>query len=257
MDFRGVTDLFSDPGFDGDPVRIKVIGEDDEIESPEEEIKSNESFFDENGEEITFETEPPSIIDGGDIIAERSAKYYVNGVNVAVLNERVQYLDGNGKLINSSLKDYTRNRVREQYRSLDDFINKWNSADKKHAIIEELTEQGIVLAHLKEAIGKEMDIFDLICHTAFDQPPLTRTERVKNVKKHDYFTRYGEQARKVLESLLDKYADEDIETIEDMKILQVKPLNQFGSPVEIIALFGGKKQYLQALNKLELEIYAA
>ena len=257
MDFRGVTDLFSDSDFDGDPVRIKVIGEDDEIESPEEEIKNNEPVFDEDGEAITFETEPPSIIDGGDIIAEHSAKYYVNGVNVAVLNERVQYLDGNGKLITSSLKDYTRNRVREQYRSLDDFINKWNSVDKKHAIIKELTEQGIVLAHLKEAIGKEMDIFDLICHTAFDQPPLTRTERVKNVKKHDYFTRYGEQARKVLESLLDKYADEDIETIEDMKILQVKPLNQFGSPVEIIALFGGKKQYLQALNKLELEIYAA
>ena len=257
MDFRGVTDLFSDSDFDGDPVRIKVIGEDDEIESPEEEIKNNEPVFDEDGEAITFETEPPSIIDGGDIIAEHSAKYYVNGVNVAVLNERIQYMDGNGKLINSSLKDYTRNRVREQYRSLDDFINKWNSADKKHAIIKELTEQGIVLENLKEEIGKEMDIFDLICHTAFDQPPLTRSERVKNVKKRNYFTQYGEQARKVLESLLDKYADEGIENIEDMKILQVKPLDRFGSPVEIIALFGGKKQYLQALNELELEIYAA
>ncbi len=255
MDFRGVTDLFSDSDFDGDPVRIKVIGEDDEIESPEEEIKNNEPVFDEDGEAIIFETEPPSIIDGGDIIAEHSAKYYVNGVNVAVLNERIQYMDGNGKLINSSLKDYTRNRVREQYRSLDDFINKWNSADKKHAIIKELTEQGIVLENLKEAIGKEMDIFDLICHTAFDQPPLTRSERVKNVKKRNYFTQYGEQARKVLEALLDKYADEGIENIEDMKILQVKPLDRFGSPVEIIELFGGKMRYLQAIIELEQEIY--
>ena len=255
MDFRGVTDLFSDSDFDGDPVRIKVIGEDDEIESPEEEIKNNEPVFDEDGEAIIFETEPPSIIDGGDIIAEHSAKYYVNGVNVAVLNERIQYMDGNGKLINSSLKDYTRNRVREQYRSLDDFINKWNSADKKHAIIKELTEQGIVLENLKEEIGKEMDIFDLICHTAFDQPPLTRSERVKNVKKRNYFTQYGEQVRKVLESLLDKYADEGIENIEDMKILQVKPLDRFGSPVEIIELFGGKMRYLQAIIELEQEIY--
>ena len=255
MDFRGVTDLFSDSDFDGDPVRIKVIGEDDEIESPEEEIKSNEPVFDEDGEAITFETEPPSIIDAGDIIAEHSAKYYVNGVNVAVLNERIQYMDGNGKLITSSLKDYTRNRVREQYRSLDDFINKWNSADKKHAIIKELTEQGIVLENLKEEIGKEMDIFDLICHTAFDQPPLTRSERVKNVKKRNYFTQYGEQARKVLEALLDKYADEGIENIEDMKILQVKPLDRFGSPVEIIELFGGKTRYLQAITELEQEIY--
>ena len=100
-----------------------------------------------------------------------------------------------------------------------------------------------------------MDIFDLICHTAFDQPPLTRAERANNVKKRDYFTQYGEQARKVLEALLDKYADEGIENIEDMKILQVNPLNQFGSPLEIVKLFGGKKKYQQALVELENEIY--
>ena len=118
-----------------------------------------------------------------------------------------------------------------------------------------MTEQGIVFENLKEAINKEMDIFDLICHTAFDQPPLTRSERVNNVKKCDYFTRYGEQARKVLVALLDKYADEGIENIEDMKILQVNPLDQFGSPLEIVELFGGKKQYLKALAELEQEIY--
>ena len=166
-------------------------------------------------------------------------------------------MDGNGKLITGSLKDYTKQKVREQYQSLDDFLNKWNEADKKNAIIEELTEQGIIFENLKEAINKEMDIFDLICHTAFDQPPLTRSERVNNVKKRDYFTKYGEQARKVLEALLDKYADEGIENIEDMKVLQLNPLNQFGSPVEIINIFGGKKQYLQALTELEQEIYKA
>ena len=106
------------------------------------------------------------------------------------------------------------------------FLNKWNQADKKQAIIEELTEQGIIFENFKEAINKEMDIFDLICHTAFDQPPLTRAERVNNVKKRDYFTKYGEQARKVLEALLDKYTDEGIENIEDMKVLQV---NSVGS----------------------------
>jgi type I restriction enzyme R subunit len=166
-------------------------------------------------------------------------------------------MDGNGKLITGSLKDYTKQKVREQYQSLDDFINKWNSADKKQAIIEELTEQGIVFENLKEAISKEMDIFDLICHTAFDQPPLTRSERVNNVKKRDYFTQYGEQARKVLEALLEKYADEGIENIEDIKILKVNPFDDFGTPMEIISLFGGKKQYLQAITELEQEIYAA
>jgi len=166
-------------------------------------------------------------------------------------------MDNNGKLITGSLKDYTREKVREQYRTLSDFLNKWNQTDRKQAIIEELTDQGIVFENLKEAINKEMDIFDLICHAAFDQPPLTRAERANNVKKTDYFTKYGEQTRKVLEALLDKYANEGIENIEDLKILQVNPLDQFGSPLEIIKLFGGKKQYLQAITELEQEIYKA
>ena len=260
MDFRNVTDLFADPDFDGDPVRVKEIGEEDEIESPDDEATENDPVTDEEGEEIIFDppqdpNQPPEIIGGGDVISEPRAKYYVNGVNVAILNERIQYMDGNGKLITGSLKDYTKQKVREQYQSLDDFLKKWNQADKKHAIIEELIEQGIIFENLKEAVDKEMDIFDLICHTAFDQPPLTRAERANNVKKRDYFTQYGEQARKVLEALLDKYADEGIENIEDMKILQVNPLDQFGSPLEIVKLFGGKKQYQKALTELEHEIY--
>jgi len=256
MDFRNVTDLFADPDFDGDPVRVKEIGEDDEIESPEEEIGNDEPITEEDGEEIIFESpEPPEIISGGDVINEPREKHYVNGVNVSILNERIQYMDGNGKLITGSLKDYTKQKVREQYQSLDEFLNKWNHADKKQAIIEELTEQGVIFENLKEAVNQEMDIFDLICHTAFDQPPLTRAERVKNVKKRNYFTKYSEQTRKVLEALLDKYADEGIENIEDMKILTVNPIDQFGSPLEIVQLFGGKKQYLKALTELEQQIY--
>jgi len=238
MDFRNVTDLFADSDFDGDPVRVKIMNEDDEFDSPEDEI-DDEPITEEDGEEVIFEppqTHPP-IIDGGGI------------------DERFQYMDGNGKLITGSLKGYTRQQVLEQYHSLDDFLNRWNNADKKKAIIEELTEQGIVLENFVEAINKEIDIFDLICHAAFDQPPLTRAERVKAVKKRDYFTKYGQQARKVLEALLDKYADEGIENIEEMKVLQLKPINEFGSPLEIIKLFGGKIQYQKAITELEQEIY--
>ncbi|MES2025042.1 MAG: DEAD/DEAH box helicase family protein [Pseudomonadota bacterium] len=259
LDFRGVTDLFADPDFDGDPVRVKELGEDDEFETPEEEIEEGERITDETGEEIIFEPPPKplEIIAGGEIISEPRPKYYVNGVSVAILNERIQYMDGNGKLITSSLKDYTRQKVREQYQSLDDFLRKWHTADKKQAIIDELSEQGIVLENLTEATGKEMDIFDMICHTAFDQPPLTRAERAKQVRKRDVFTQYGEQARKVLEALLDKYADEGIENIEDIKVLKVNPFDQFGTPTEIIKLFGGKPQYLRALTELEQALYQA
>ena len=259
LDFRNITGLFADPAFDGDPVRVKEVDQEDEFDTPESELNDDEIITDEEGDEIIFPTPngEPDIIDGGEIISEPQPKYYVNGVNVAVLNERIQYMDANGKLITGSLKDYTRQKVPEHYQSLDEFLNKWNSADKKQAIIDELIEQGIVYENLKEAIGKEMDIFDMICHTAFDRPPLTRSERANQVKKRDVFTAYDEQAKKVLEALLDKYAAEGIENIEDMKILQVNPLTQLGSPVEIVNFFGGKKQYLKALSELEQEIYKA
>jgi type I restriction enzyme R subunit len=258
MDFRNVTDLFADPDFDGDPVRVKEISEDEGFDSFKDEINEIDVIVDEDGDEVVFEpsSKDKSLIDGGDIIIEPQAKLYINGVNVAVLNERIQYLDENGKLITGSLRDYTRKKVREQYKTLDDFLNKWNSADKKQAIINELTEQGLVFENLKGSINKDMDIFDLICHTAFDQPPLTRAERARKVKKQNHFTQYGEQARKVLEALLDKYADEGIENIENIKILTVNPFDNFGTPMEIVSLFGGKKPYMMAIANLENAIYA-
>jgi type I restriction enzyme R subunit len=255
MDFRNVTDLFADPDFDGEPVRVKEIGEDENFEDPENE--EDEVITDEDGKEIEFpKDEIPDITDAGDIEDnEPREKIFVNGVNVRVLNERIQYLDENGKLITGSLKDYTKAQVHKEFATLDDFLNKWNSSDKKQAIIKELEENGIVYENFKEEIGKEMDIFDLICHCAFDVPPLSRKERANNVKKRDYFTKYGDQAKAVLETLLQKYADEGIENLESLNILQVQPFNQIGSPLEIIKLFGGKQQYLNAVAELEQELY--
>ena len=252
LDFRSVTDKFADPDFDGEAERIKVVTEDEDFPNPEDEPNPEG----EDGVEVVID-EPPTVKPGGEPTPEPAKKIMVNGVNVAILNERVQYVDENGKLIMGSIKDYTKKMVKEQYHSLDEFLNKWNKADRKQVIIDELLEQGIVFDNFKQAINKEMDIFDLICHTAFDQPPLSRTERANNVKKRNYFTKYGEQAQKVLNALLDKYADEGIENIEDMKILQVNPFDEIGSPVEIVKMFGGKKSYLEALNELEHEIYKA
>ena len=253
MDFRNVTDLFADPDFDGEPVRVKKVNEDEEFEDSENE--ENEVII-EDGQEIEFrDVETPDIIDGGDIEEEKREKIFVNGVDVTVLNERVQILDSNGKLITGSLKDYTKAQVHKEFASLDDFLNRWNSSDKKQVIIDELEENGIIYENFKDEIGKDLDIFDLILHCAYDRPPLSRKERAQNVKKRDYFTKYGEQARKVLEILLDKYADEGIENVESLNILKVQPFNQIGSPLEIIKLFGGKQQYLNAIKELEKELY--
>ena len=170
--------------------------------------------------------------------------------------ERVQYYGAQGKLITESLKDYTMQMVKKDYSSLDDFLKRWTSAEQKAAIIEELREHGVLFEPLAEEVGKGFDAFDLICHVAFDQPPLTRHERVEKVKKRNYFSKYGEQARKVLEGLLDKYADTGIEHIEDIKVLTLAPFSDLGSAVELVSKFGGKSGYIKAIQELESELYA-
>jgi len=257
IDFRNVTDLFADSSFDGDPVRIKEYDQGQELETDQdEENDATEIIDEEDGSEVDFEEySVGEIKQGGVIVSEPREKYYVNGVDVSVLNERVQYLDSEGKMITGSLKNYTKVKIKEHFKSLDDFLNKWNSDDRKLAIIKELEENGIILENLIEDISKDMDIFDLVCHAAFDMPPLTRKERAENVKKRNYFAKYGEQARVVLKALLDKYADEGVGNIESMEVLKLKPFNQYGSVIEIVKFFGSKQKYLKAVHELEDEIY--
>merc|ERR1711976_987730 len=141
---------------------------------------------------------------GHSVVREATGKYHVNGVDVRILNERVQYYGENGQLITQSLKDYTRDNVKKSYASLDEFLNVWNEGDQRQIILKEMEEKGILFDALQKKVGKEFSPFDLICHVAFDQPPLTRRERANNVKKRNYFVQYGEQAREVLNALLDK-----------------------------------------------------
>jgi len=266
MDFRNVTDIFARPDFDGDPIRIKVVKAEDDLTEDDVQGSDDNDNGEENGGEGTTDvgtdatggTEPPQkpkIIDGGDIISDPKPKVYVNGVDVSILNERVQHLDENGKLIVESLKDYSKKHILKEYRTLKEFLTKWNGALKKKVIIDELEAHGVILENLASDVKKDLDIFDLVCHVAWDMPPLSRRERAERVKKRNYFTKYGEKARMVINALLDKYADEGVENIEDLTVLKVDPFNAFGTPTEIIQLFGGKDKYLGAIAELENEIY--
>ena len=262
MDFRKVTDLFADPAFDGDPVMIREVDAEEPLTDDDINPEEQEGIIDEeSGEEIDFDSETitdyeePQIVDGGDIVSEPRRKIYVAGVDVSILNERVQFLDGDGTLITESLKDYTKRNILKAYRSLDDFLNRWNSTEKRKALIEELETEGIILENLKEEVKKDLDLFDLICHVAWDMPALTRRERAENVKKRNYFTKYGEQARNVIEALLEKYATEGIENIEDLAVLRIDPFNEIGTPAEIVKLFGGRNGYLKMIKELESQLY--
>lgn len=259
LDFRNVTDLFADPDFDGDPIRVKPVSEDTDLGSivDEEEQDTSPIIDDETGEELEIEPSIryPEAQTATDRINEPRQKIYVNGVDVSILISREMYFDNDGKPITTSLKDHTKELIKGEYASLDDFLNRWSSTDKKEIIIKELEDQGVMIEALRDAVNHQVDLFDLICHVAFDQPPLTRKERANNVKKRDYFTKYGTEARKVLETLLDKYADEGIANIESMNVLKVQPLTNFGSPMEIINHFGNKANYLEAIKELGTELY--
>ncbi|MBI5075112.1 MAG: DEAD/DEAH box helicase family protein [Nitrospirae bacterium] len=259
IDFRNATDLFADRDFDGDPIRIKPVREDTDLGSliDEEENDTTPIIDYVTGEEITIE--PPAVRTPSEpyTTPQPREKVYVNGVDVSVLVSRELYFDRQGRPITASLKDHTGEIIKGQFVSLDDFLNKWNATDRKEAIIKGLQEQGVLVEALQDAVDRQVDLFDLICHVAFDQPPLTRKERANNVKKRNYFTKYGEHARKVLEALLDKYADEGVENIESLEVLKVKPLTEFGSPTEIIHEFGGRDKYLEAVKELENELYKA
>ena len=261
MDFKKATELFADPDFDGDPVQIY------EPKGDESPVPPDIPPGIEGGGGITYPE--PGKDPGGIRVAESRPgengggvrRYIVGNVEVKVTAERVQYFDAKGKLITESLKDYTRKALAREYASLDDFLRRWSSTEKKQAVIDELTEQGVFFDALAEEIGrqsgKKFDPFDLVCHVAWDMPPLTRKERAEQVKKRNYFTRYGEEARRVLEALLDKYVDEGVVHIEETQILTIVPFTEFGTPMEIIRAFGGQNQYRQAINELEQAFYSA
>lgn len=183
-------------------------------------------------------------------------------MNVRVAVERSQYLDVDGRLITEDyrvlLRDDIRKALQAEFGSLTDFLRRWDSAERKQAVLEELTQHGVALDALQQAVpnGGELDAFDLVAHVAFNQKPLTRRERANNVKKRDVFGKYGEQARAVLEALLEKFADHGVQDIEDAKVLELPPFDQFGSKMQIRrGIFGSVDQYTQAVRELEQALY--
>ncbi|MBE7438217.1 MAG: DEAD/DEAH box helicase family protein [Spirochaetales bacterium] len=257
MDFKKATELFADPNFDGDPVQIYEPGPGEPPVPPDvDQGEPTEDEIEGSADGVTVVEpwpESPDMPDGKNI--SRRRKFYVKDVLVQVVGERVQYYDKDGKLITESLKDYTRKAIQKQYRTLNEFLKKWTAEEKKQAVIEELEEEGVLFEALADEVGRDYEAFDLICHVAYGQPPLTRHERAQNVKKRNYFGKYTDKARIVLEALLDKYADRGITELEKMEVLKLKPMSDIGTPVEIIQSFGGKDGYRDALRELESHIY--
>ena len=238
LDFRNATQLFKDPEFDGDP---------DPKDDEDGKKGGNGGSGGRKGGE------------GGDgKTGEGHRKYIVDGHDIRITHEKVSYLGADGHtLVTESLTDFTRKSIRGKYATLDDFINNWNEVDRKKVIVDELKEYNVLIDAVREANPQlaDADIFDIICHVAFDCKPMTRRERANNVKKRDYLSKYQGMVRQVLETLLDKYADNGIIELENENVLELPPFNQIGTPVKIIKFFGGIKGYMNALAELKTELY--
>ncbi|MFH0726156.1 MAG: DEAD/DEAH box helicase family protein [Pseudomonadota bacterium] len=259
IDFRRATHHFADPDFDGEPVQIYEPAETDPILPPDEVLPRNDGedpIPPEPGMdgEIIAGLEPPDI----GILSEddKPRKYYIDGPKVSVIAQRIEYLDENGKLVTESLRDYSKKAIRKHFAGLDNFLQRWNGAERKQAIIEELAAEGLLLDPLAEEVGRELDPFDLICFVAFDQPPLTRKERAEKVRKRNVFSKYGEKARAVLDALLRKYQDEGVTHLNDLSILKVIPFTEMGTLKQLVDQFGGRPGFERAVRELQSALYA-
>ncbi|PAK21357.1 restriction endonuclease subunit R [Mycoplasmopsis agassizii] len=241
MDFQNVTHLFKHPDFDGTPMVIKEIKNGDETV-----IKTT----DEDDNQDTTICEPAPDLDE----TNTKKKIRVNGVDVKVSAKHVEYIL-NGKLTTESIVDYSKRNILNQYATLDDFIHNWKAADKKSVILEELEKHGVMLEHLKDEIKKDYDDFDLIVKIAFDQEPLTKTQRIKWVREKGLLSKFSKACQEVLSALLDKYHDGSIKDLENTKILETAPFDKLGKPWKITDYFGGKEAYLQAVSELQNWIY--
>ena len=256
MDFRGATNHFADKDFDGEPVQIYEPGEADPIVPPEDVPpidEEGETLPDRPGNDETIVDGSPDITipPGG----TKQKKVFVDGVGAAIVAERVEYLDENGKLVTESLRDFTKAALKRRFANLDEFLQRWRVAERKQAIIEEIEAGGLPLDAIREELGKDLDPFDLILHVAFDRRLLTRRERAENVKKRDVLAQYGEQARAVLDALLVKYADEGVLNLDDTSVLRIAPFNAMGTPVQLITAFGGREGFERAVHELQSALY--
>jgi type I restriction enzyme R subunit len=259
MDFRGATNHFADPDFDGDPVQIYEPGENDPITPPDDAPQPDSPDGEPPipptpGEDETIvDGEPPDIsIPPGGL---KKTKIYVDGVDAAIVAERVEYLDENGKLVTESLRDFTKAALKRRFTNLEEFLQRWKVAERKQAIIEEIEDGGLPLDAIREEVGKDLDPFDLILHVAFDHKPLTRRERAENVKKRDVFAKHGDQARAVLDALLVKYADEGVLNLVDTNMLTIAPFNAMGTRLQLLNSFGGMPAFEKAVHELQDAIY--
>ncbi|MGL9810029.1 EcoAI/FtnUII family type I restriction enzme subunit R [Enterococcus casseliflavus] len=263
MDFRNATNLFADPNFDGPAESVIDVTDGEEMPSDDHDMGNEGGIGDDeevltNGEDGDTDNKekpgdvPPAPAGGG----EGHIKYYVNHVPVRVLNETVYYYDKDGKIVAEGMREYNEKAIRAEFSTMDDFIKRWSEEERKDVIIEELLDKGVLIEELEEEFGSEYDAFDLILHVAYGQKMMTRSERAQRAKQSEKLASYSGVAREVIDALVQKYQDTGYADFDDIHVLKLDPLNQFGNPMSIAQSFGGKASFIETMKELEDSLYA-
>jgi len=253
MDFRNVTRLFADAAFDGDPVNVYEHDGNTAIDVTDQIAQETIS------EAEILEVDPHAeVLIDGTAQTEKPKKIRIkDGVDFFPIHRTVQYMDPKtGKLISESLVDFSKKTILSEYASLDDFLTRWKEVERKDIIVNEFLERGIAFEELRQDVGIDLDVFDLVLHIAYGKKPLARSERVKKIREDDYFAKYEGKAREIIDLLLTKYSDEGITAIDDIGDLIVSPFTDYGTPIEIVeGIFGGREQYLEMIRSIESRLY--
>jgi type I restriction enzyme R subunit len=255
IDYVGATQLFYDPAFDGDPVRVtkteidkdgnetKVEDSEEGTLEPEKENKTEEKVH-----EIQLQTR------------ELPRKYYLDNVQVYIAGEQAFELDPDGNVLKTvQFTDYVTENIRRLNLTAEHLKQEWPIAEQRAEILNQLRSRGIdpdYLAHVTHQ--EEADALDLLLHVAFNAPLVTRRERAEKLrqKKANFFNTFTPAAKEILNTLLEKYADYGIGEFDHLSnVLQVSPFDEYGSTYEIYELFGGAEKMLQAVDELQKFLY--
>jgi len=257
LDYTGsAMQRFADPAFDGYPVEITEEEMDAEgnivssITHVDSDLQDMEDL-EQDGTETWHEV-------GGEDGAPR--KYYVDEGQVEIVAEVVYTLDADGRRLRAtSYTAYTGKTVRTLFNTQADLHDHWASSAQRKRLLQNLAAHGIDLDELQRVTNQpDADPFDLLCHLAFNGPLHTRRERAERLRRnqHDFFDQYGPDARAILNELLDKYVEHGMPTFAMPDILKVPPISNYGNVVEIMRYFDGMDRMVQAMDRMQVLLYA-
>ncbi|MEU4772460.1 EcoAI/FtnUII family type I restriction enzme subunit R [Micromonospora sp. NPDC023644] len=257
LDFRGATSHFADPGFDGEPAQVYVPGKDGCLVPPDDASTTDASTSDrdDNGSEDHKESPQPPDVSFPKGRVHRQRKLHINGIEVTISDEQVEYLDDRGLPATRNIYEFAGAALRERFSTIDEFYDEWRSADNKQAVLDKLNSQGLPMDALIEAVGENLDPFDFVCHAAFGMPAMTRNDRAGRLRERQVLDRHQSLARLVLEALVEKYEAEGVLDLKNPRILQIAPFSSMGTPVQIVRAFGTRTDFVRAVDEIQLALY--